>query len=292
MTATAVWLTDMGLDLTLQEVHAYRVFDDRIVVSVSCLFPITDVEDFMVSPQRQQLQQAHERRRSTRERSTVVRLVDSNDLPEGTRLELRPTTEIGSEQRDLLDQWLAEHPSASEAVWHNDRAKPLQWAFDGERYRPTQIVSRVLRDALGIDVSIRGPAWWVTADGETLVELAGPTSSRSGFDWTRLHDLLDVLPAGRWTTYKELADAVGTAAQPLGGHITRCADCPNAWRVLGSGGRPRDGFRWLDPLRTEDQRNVLLHEGVRFLGGAADPRQRIDSVELARLADGPTLDAP
>ena len=286
VTATAVWLTDMGLDLTLQEVHAYRVFDDRVVVSVSCLFPIADVEDFMVSPQRQQLQQARQRRRGTRERSTVVRLVDSGELADGTQLELRPTVEVGAEQRDLLIEWLAEHPTAGQATWHNDRAKPLQWAFDGGRYRPTQIVSRVLSDAIGIDASPRGPAWWVTAGGESLVELAGPAGGRGGFDWDRLHQLLAALPVGRWTTYKDLADNVGTAAMPLGGHLTRCTECPNAWRVLGADGRPRDGFRWTDPTRTGSQRDTLSREGIHFPNGAADPRQRIDAVELAQIADG------
>jgi hypothetical protein len=79
---------------------------------------------------------------------------------------------------------------------------------------------------------------------------AGTTVSNP-FDWAPLHELLAVVPAGRWTTYGELARAVGTAAQPLGGHVTRCPDCPNAWRILGGEGKPRDGFRWSHGDRTE-----------------------------------------
>ena len=58
VTAAVVWLQEMGVDLTLQRVQAYRVFDEKTVVTVSQLFPVPDVEEFTVSPQRQQLQAA------------------------------------------------------------------------------------------------------------------------------------------------------------------------------------------------------------------------------------------
>lgn len=108
--------------------------------------------------------------------------------------------------------------------------------------------------------------------------LAGP------FDWEPLHNLLAVVPAGRWTTYGELARAVGTAAQPLGGHVTRCTDCPNAWRVLGAEGRTREGFRWSRNDRTDDQQHALESEGVLFTNGVAAADQRISGEELASLA--------
>jgi len=102
--ATAVWLTEMGLDVTLQQVQAYRVFDNRTIVTVSRLFPIPDVEEFTVSPQRQQMQQAQERRRSSRESSTVVRLVASGAILDGTLLRLRPTTEVTTDVRTAVDR--------------------------------------------------------------------------------------------------------------------------------------------------------------------------------------------
>lgn len=79
----------MGVDVALQRVQAYRVFDDKTVVTVSQLFPVADVEEFTVSPQRQQLQAAEERRRTTREKSTVQRLVTAGSIPDGTPLMLR-----------------------------------------------------------------------------------------------------------------------------------------------------------------------------------------------------------
>src|SRR5215207_6878241 len=150
----------MGLGLTLQQVQAYRVFDDRTIVTVSQLFPVVDVEEFTVSPQRQQLQQAQDRRRSTREKSTVLRLVASGVIPDGTLLLLRPTTEVDADVRAAIANWVTEEPARGRARWFNDRRQPMQWEADGNRYRPTEIVRRVLQEAAQLDRSPRGPAWW------------------------------------------------------------------------------------------------------------------------------------
>jgi hypothetical protein len=51
VTATVVWLTEMGLDATLVRVQAYRTEND-VVVTASQLYPIADVEAFTVAPVR------------------------------------------------------------------------------------------------------------------------------------------------------------------------------------------------------------------------------------------------
>jgi hypothetical protein len=51
VTATAVWLTEMSLDITLMRFQAYRA-EGQIVVTVSQLYPVPDVEDFTVAPAR------------------------------------------------------------------------------------------------------------------------------------------------------------------------------------------------------------------------------------------------
>lgn len=281
-TATTVWLTEMGLDITLQRVQAYRVFTDRTVVTVSRLFPVADVEEFTVAPQRQQVQQAQERRRSTREQSTVQRLVASRALADGTELRLRPTTEVSVEVRAAIDAWVTEQPERGRALWFNDRRKPLEWQLDKGRYRPTEIVRRILSDAVDLQRSPRGPAWWVLDSGEDLPTVAG-VPERATFDWTEVHNLLAAIPEGRWTTYGEIADVVGTAAQPLGQHLTRCPECPNAWRVLGGDGKPRPGFEWGDVDRTESQQSALEDEGIKFVDGIASMQQRISGDELVSL---------
>ena len=51
VTATTVWLTEMSLDISLVTFQAYRA-DDKIIVTVSQLYPVADVEEFTVAPAR------------------------------------------------------------------------------------------------------------------------------------------------------------------------------------------------------------------------------------------------
>lgn len=153
------------------------------------------------------------------------------------------------------------------------------WEADGQAYRPTAIVSRILLDAAGSTRSTRGPSWWVLPDGRSLTDAAGPGGG-GPFDWDPLHALMASIPIGRWTTYGDLAELVGTAAQPLGQHIMRCSTCANAQRVLGGNGRASDGFAWTDPSDTRTQQRALEEEGVEFSKGVAADAQRIRAGEL------------
>lgn len=49
VTATVVWLTEMGLDITLMRLQAYRT-ESEMLVTVSQLFPVKDVEEFVIGP--------------------------------------------------------------------------------------------------------------------------------------------------------------------------------------------------------------------------------------------------
>jgi hypothetical protein len=50
VTATAVWLNERGIDLTLMRYQAYRTTPDHIVLTVSQLYPVREVADFEVAP--------------------------------------------------------------------------------------------------------------------------------------------------------------------------------------------------------------------------------------------------
>lgn len=275
VTASVVWLTEMGLDIALQQVQAYRVFDGRTIVSVSQLYPVPDIEDFTVSPERSQQREATERRRRTREKSTVQKLVRSRILADGTPLLLRPTAEVPDEARDAIVRWVAVDPLRGKGTWFNNRSAPIEWAADGARRRPTAIVQDILEEVGIAGRSVRGPAWWTLEDGTDLPTVAARTSW-STFDWTDLHDILDSMRPGTWTTYGDLAQVIGTAAQPVGQHIASCDRCTDVFRVLGSDGRPRPNFSWNDPTDTRTQREALEADGVRFIGDAADEAQRLD----------------
>lgn len=51
VTATAVWLSEMGLDIALTRVQAYRT-PGEVIVTVSRHYPPPDVEEFLVAPTR------------------------------------------------------------------------------------------------------------------------------------------------------------------------------------------------------------------------------------------------
>jgi hypothetical protein len=50
VTATAVWLNERGIDLTLMRYQAYRIAADNIVLTVSQLYPVREVAEFEVAP--------------------------------------------------------------------------------------------------------------------------------------------------------------------------------------------------------------------------------------------------
>ncbi|MCM3659423.1 DUF262 domain-containing protein [Georgenia satyanarayanai] len=135
-----------------------------------------------------------------------------------------------------------------------------------------------------------GWRFWRLADGRKLLDVRAeyrgekPSTQREkSFDWSPLHEMLEALPEGYWTTYGALADAVGTAAQAVGNHVPGCTHCVNPHRVLTSAGRVADNFRWLAPDDVRDPARMLQDEGVSFVDGRADPSRRLHSDDLAAL---------
>jgi alkylated DNA nucleotide flippase Atl1 len=116
--------------------------------------------------------------------------------------------------------------------------------------------------------------------------LPGIGEQPSGFDWSRINAAVAAVPLGRWTTYGELAELGGTAAMPVGQHVANTPGLDNAYRVLGSDGKPRPDFHWDDPNDSRSVTEVLKEDGVRFDGnGGADPAQRITAAELSSLIE-------
>jgi alkylated DNA nucleotide flippase Atl1 len=177
------------------------------------------------------------------------------------------------------------------------RPRPGQWEkceaivtpdgqieFDGKRYATPSNAGYHVKGGKATN----GWTFWHLADGRRLADVRalyrGARANRpAGFDWSRLHEILETLPEAHWTTYSELANAVGTAPQPLGGHITKCVQCTHAWRVLTSEGRVAPGFSWSDKSDDRDPEQLLREEGVHFVDGVADPAQKLDSEALNAL---------
>ncbi|MDA8330378.1 MAG: DUF262 domain-containing protein [Candidatus Dormibacteraeota bacterium] len=104
-----------------------------------------------------------------------------------------------------------------------------------------------------------------------------------GFDWSRIDAAVRAIPAGRWTSYGDLAALGQTHPQPVGTHLAS-SWVENAHRVLDNQGRVAAGFHWLDPADGRDVRVVLQNEGLEFTpDGSAAPPQHLDGYDLAKL---------
>ncbi|WP_277210580.1 GmrSD restriction endonuclease domain-containing protein [Isoptericola croceus] len=135
--------------------------------------------------------------------------------------------------------------------------------------------------------------YWHLEDGRRLKDVRAEfrdeePAVQPSFDWSPLHRILEQLPEGRWASYGELADAIGTASQPLGSHIANCRHCVNAWRVLTADGRIAPTFRWVNQDDTRDPKVVLETEGIAFADDKADPERQLGSDELADLTEART----
>ncbi len=142
---------------------------------------------------------------------------------------------------------------------------------------PPGLMREITSQATGEPLSAprEGPSLWQTPDGSTLPALAGIRRSVAVRDWTDLHHVVEALRGGEWTSYGDLADAIGSSARAVGVHIPPCPKCVTAYRVLTVEGRLSDGFRWRDPSDTRDPVELLRREGVEFRDRRAEPTRRI-----------------
>jgi hypothetical protein len=130
----------------------------------------------------------------------------------------------------------------------------------------------------------------VLRDGRKLLDVRAaytgedPENAAPSFDWSALHATLEALPVGRWTTNDRLADAIGTAAQPLGTHVATCLQCTNAHRVLTSEGTVAANLRWNDLSDDRNPMEMLQAEGA-LLNGRPDPARELGSDDLQVLIE-------
>ncbi len=277
---SAIWLTQMGVSFTLVRYQAYRT-PVGVHVTTSRLWPLEQAEDLVVRPEeREEVEAAQEQRR--RSRSVVARIIDASLLEEGQLLSVAPDTQVTADLRDAIRGWIDEDPRRGQARWVNANPRCLRWEADGKAWSASGLAEQIVREATGQSASITGPMWWTDDNGLRLHEIleehtgepvySGVAAER---DWAPLHGLLAQIPSGRWTSYKDLADAIGSSPIAVGQHVARCPDCTSAYRVLTSRGTLSPGFTWDDENRDDDPREVLEQEGVSFdEAGRADPAHR------------------
>lgn len=170
VTAASVFLSESGVDISLVQFQGYRTKAGEVLISVSQLFPLPDLEELTIVPSRaEQRRRASERKRET---SGVHRLVAAGALQDGTHLVFESQVQSGPVAEALRD-WVSGDPSRGRAVWQNDLSRPLVWEADGQTYSPTGLVLHIIESATGTRPRARrGPNWWLDASGRSLTELA------------------------------------------------------------------------------------------------------------------------
>ena len=279
---SAIWLTQMGVDVTLVRYQAYAT-PAGVHITTSRMWPLEQAEDLVVRPEeREEVETARETRRRTR--NVVARIHEAVLLDDGAELTLAPNSQVPVPMREQLDAWLTEDPERGRAYWiAGGGVRCLRWAVDGAAWSATGLVMHIIAEACGQQPqSITGPMWWSDTDGLRLYEIleehtgepvySQPTTER---DWSDLHRILASLQPGEWTTYKDLADAIGSSPIAVGQHVAKCDDCPQAYRVLTSRRSVSEGFQWGDSDRDDDPQTLLEQEGIAFdADGRADPAAR------------------
>lgn len=195
----------------------------------------------------------------------VKHLIAAGLLAPGTRLQARP------------GRW-----KSTEAIVKDDGTLEV----DGSIFQTPSGAGKKVKGAV-----TNGWTFWRLEDGRKLSEVRAvfrgekPESKQQAaqFDWAPLHVILEALPAGRWTAYGDLADAIGTAPQPLGNHIASCTQCVNAHRVLSHDGRVAENFSGHDPIDLRDPMSMLSDEGVAIVNQRAETGKRLSSDDLTGL---------
>jgi alkylated DNA nucleotide flippase Atl1 len=257
-----------------------------LALTASQLIPVPDTEEFMVRPRSAATTQRATRVAAARRASIPDRLVAAGIFDDGQQLRIVVPAGV-NEDRETIAAWLAEDAVRSRVHWRQDSRAPIEWAVDGQAWNLTSLIRHIIEQATGEQsrTQLWGPNWYQTLDGEVLHKVAEriPDLNGAPFDWAHLHKLLAALPPGSWTTYGDLAEVVGTAAQPLGQHIARCSECSNVWRVLGADGRPRPNFSWANPSDERTQQEALASDDVAFANGVADRGKRLGPSALNQL---------
>jgi hypothetical protein len=109
--------------------------------------------------------------RRIRRQNAIHTLVDAGRIREGTQLVFKTRV---TRERIAVTPWLDDDPRRSQATWVNHRSRPLLWAYDGQRYSPTGLVTRIwdLAGWTGQPVAVQGTAQWHVAGEGSLAGIA------------------------------------------------------------------------------------------------------------------------
>ncbi len=187
VTASVVWLNEMGLDLTLMQVSAFRSYvysqsgsSSVPMISISQMYPVREVEEFTISPERQLAKEMAAAKRRVQDAATARRLVSSESVADGTVFTFSTRSDLNAEMRNQVEEWLHQDPVRRTAYWQNNMMAPLVWDADKAAYTPAALVHHIVEQATGLSQDFFGTQWWRDPSGWSIAELAGPLGGGRG----------------------------------------------------------------------------------------------------------------
>ena len=143
-----------------------------------------------------------------------------------------------------------------------------------DRWGPEEIVARGQNLARHIASVWPGPVA-TTGDNADLSPV-----------WIRLREVVSRISPGSWTTYGNLAEAIGSGAQAVGNHLAT-QRIEGGHRVMRADGAISSSFRWIDDDDDRDPCEVLRDEGLLFDEHLrADPSSCLTAEELVSMTFG------
>lgn len=283
VTTTVLWLIEnFEMDISCVRLQPFAL-GERILVHSERIIPLPVAEQYRLGVQRKRRQAEHDQEQKARARRLLPRLLEAEALELGQVLYFR---------RDAVPAGATPAWGLKERVYRaklttGEGNRTLEWVDpeSGETSQdsPSRLAARLLHN-LGqrpddSSAGVNGMHYW-TVDGEiSLLALGAEAglldSSPRRVDREALRRVCGEIPAGHWTTYGELAEAIGVpgAAQSVAGVIASDDSIPNAHRVLRSGGQISAGWHTTDGEGgPEVARRRLDEEKLAFDGSeAADP---------------------
>jgi alkylated DNA nucleotide flippase Atl1 len=275
VTTTVLWLIDnFGMDIRCVRVQPFAV-GERILVNSEVIIPLPEAEQYRLGVRRKRQEVKREQEQRARARRLLPQLIEAGALEIGQKLYFRKeAVPAGAEPA-----WRKGHPLYTAELIAAEGNRTLEWLDpdSGEfRQESASRVTAILLHRLGVktgDISsagVNGMIYW-TIDGTISLQELGKDigvlegASRS-VDRNLLRKVCAEIPRGRWTTYGDLAEAIGVpgAAQSIASVIASDTAVENAHRVLRATGEISPGWEASDGSGPEAARAQLREEGLPF----------------------------
>ena len=295
VTTTVLWLVDNfeNMDIRCVRLQPFQV-GGRILVSSELIIPLPEAEQYRLSVQRKRREVI--KPPTTKAGRLIPRLLEADALTIGDTLYFRHSAVPSA----AAPAWSKQEPLYRAELVTGEGTRTLRWTNPDtgqpELISPSLAAARLLhrfglREGEISSEGVNGMIYWTTDGEQTLRDLAaqrgllGAQPNRR-IDKNALRHVCSEIPAGRWTTYGDVASAIGVpgAAQSVAGVIATDPDVQNAHRVLRANGQISPGWVNAAGDGPAHARELLEIEGITFddTGTADSPRRWVPTTDGRR----------